>query len=385
MEIVRLTAKDYGQWLTLINGVFTRKNNRPMDFEKEIPKMCVADDAHMGKHLAVVEDGKLCSVVGIYPFCVSVCGRELLFATVGNMATLPEYEGRGYMSALYTRASEELKALGVIAARLGGNRQRYNRFGYESCGSHYCFTLNDSCRRVGMAKDAPVLRFQPVSPTDEKVLSCIDRLHSDRPMHVLRRKEDGLPGLYKTLTIWKNVPMLALGEDGSGVGFFVVSPDGRTVSDVCGEDDAMLQHILYRWQEQLGDEITFWLPPWDGSLSHFLGCNSGMTVASPSHFKILNYEKLADALMKLQRQCYPHLPDGQLVAGIEGYGNIRLYARGENAGCEKTEEKADIILDHLSAERFLFGPVGPRIWLPGNAFAACWLPLPLSWNTLDRT
>ena len=80
---------------------FGNKYKRPMDFLSELPKMWGRDDEHMGKHIGVFEDGKLCSVVGIYPLKTFIDGEEFLFATTGNVATLPEYEGRGYVGRAY--------------------------------------------------------------------------------------------------------------------------------------------------------------------------------------------------------------------------------------------------------------------------------------------
>jgi len=128
MEIVKLFASDYDEWLDVLNTTFTQKNKREMNFEKQLPKMCVKDDNYMGKHIAIKEDGKICALLGVYPLKVNICGKELMFATVGNVATLPEYEGRGYMRLLMGEAMKELERIGIDASRLGGDRQRYNRY-----------------------------------------------------------------------------------------------------------------------------------------------------------------------------------------------------------------------------------------------------------------
>lgn len=94
MEIVRLTAKDYDEWLEVLNIVFTGQNKRSVDFEQSLPKMCVRDDEHMGRHLAVKEGGKICALLGIYPLRTRIGKEEVLFSTVGNVATLPKYEGK---------------------------------------------------------------------------------------------------------------------------------------------------------------------------------------------------------------------------------------------------------------------------------------------------
>ena len=101
MEIKRLGAEHYDELLAMLNYTFGNKYKRPMDFLSELPKMWGRDDEHMGKHIGVFEDGKLCSVVGIYPLKTFIDGEEFLFATTGNVATLPEYEGRGYFNLIF--------------------------------------------------------------------------------------------------------------------------------------------------------------------------------------------------------------------------------------------------------------------------------------------
>ena len=113
IKIERLTASDYDEWLAVIDRVFTIQNKRHMDFEVELPKMCVRDDEHMGKHFAVKKNGKIVSALGVYPLPMNVAGEEILFSTMGNVITVPEEEGNGYMTQLLEVAMKELSDLGI--------------------------------------------------------------------------------------------------------------------------------------------------------------------------------------------------------------------------------------------------------------------------------
>ena len=92
MEIKRLKKENYDELISLLNLVFTKQNKCAMDFERELPNMCVRDDAHMLKHIGLFIDGKLVSVVGVYPLPTRVLDKEINFCTVGNVATHPDYE-----------------------------------------------------------------------------------------------------------------------------------------------------------------------------------------------------------------------------------------------------------------------------------------------------
>ena len=385
MELVRLTQADYDEWLQLLNYVFGRKNQRDMNFEQELPKMCVRDEAHMAKHLAIREDGKLVAVVGIYPFPVQIGEDRFLFSTVGNVVTLPEYEGRGYMQMLFSTAMEELERMGVDASRLGGVRQRYNRFGYEACGSQYSFTVNSHGRSHCMAPDTPKLRFVQVGPEDHALLEAMEGIHARDPMRVLRAEEGGTRGVYDVLTAWRNVPYAALTEDGKVIGSLTVSEAGDQIAEVCAVDPEALKAVIYRWQERLGKDIRFTLPAFEvEGVRYFTGCAAASSLSSPCHFKFLRYDRVANALMQLKRELMPGLPTGEYFLGIEGWGTLRLYAENDRAGCEKTDRKPQAVLNRLEASRLLFGPWEPEQLLPYHPFLKAWLPLPLSWNTLDR-
>jgi hypothetical protein len=75
--------------------------------------------------------------------------------------------------------------------------------------------------------------------------------------------------------------------------------------------------------------------------------------------------------------------EGECVLGIKDYGNIRLYARGGEAVCEKTDASPAITLDRRAATRLLIGTLPTNTVAPVPGILKAWLPLPMSWNTLD--
>ena len=141
MEIKRLKKENYDELISLLNLVFSKQNKCVMDFERELPNMCIRDDMHMRKHVGLFIDNRLVSVVGVYPLPTRVLDKEINFCTVGNVATHPDYEGRGYMNILFNRAMEIVKEEKYDICRLGGDRARYLRFGFELCGRNYSYYI----------------------------------------------------------------------------------------------------------------------------------------------------------------------------------------------------------------------------------------------------
>lgn len=376
MELRRLKAEDYDALLGLLNGVFTRHNGREQDFEKMLPKMCVRDDAHMGKHFGIFEDGQLVACIGVYPLDGVVAGEKLRFATMGNIATHWEHTGKGYMSKLIAVALKELEDLGVDAARLGGNRQRYNRYGFESCGQVLYFTFNKDTL-PSRFPNAGEVSFAEIDSKDTQALEFCCRLYNENAIAVTRQAED----CYWVMTAWEHIPYLCM-QDGKPIGYLCADQSGMDVAEVFGVDLERFTDILCRWQQEKETTVCFALQPHmrDG-IRRFSAISDVMKVQSPSHFKICNWEKVIGAFLKLKAG-YCKLTRGELILEIADYGTLRIFVEDGGLGCEKTDRAPQLRLTALEASRFLFGPLTPDY--VAEAPDMNWLPLPLSWNGQDR-
>lgn len=379
VKIERLSAADYDEWLAVINRVFTIQNKRYMDFEVELPKMCVRDDEHLGKHFAVKKNGKIVSALGVYPLPMNVAGEEILFSTMGNVVTVPEEEGNGYMTQLLDVAMKELAELGIDASRLCGDRMRYNRYGYEYAGFLYNFEILKT-HLVRKFKDFQSdISFVKVNEDDKALLAEMQKSYNLEKSRVIR---GGDWGFYKTLCAWKNVPYTAVKADGSVVGYLSVNEDNTEIAEIAALSNDFYREILTKWIISEGaDSIKIGLMPHMTSQIRFVSeicqeCN----VTNPSMFKIMNWEKVVNAFFKLKAE-YTTVPDGELVVEIENYGKLLLESKGNKPSCVRTDRVADIKVSHLQATRLIFGTYPEKSVAD---FSHPFLPLPLSWNSQDR-
>lgn len=383
MEIARLKKENYGELISLLNEVFSKQNGERSDFEKNLPKMCVRDDEHMQKHFGIFEDGKLVAAIGVYPLPACVGGEELMFSTVGNVATHPDYEGRGYMTALLSRAMKELEAIGADASRLGGMRHRYNRFGYETCGTRYSVAFTEQNRKnrfFGIGED---VTFVKIESFDSDLLSKARKLQSDHRFAVERSEENSCFDVYASMRAWQNVPYAAM-KDGRMIGYLCVNPRGDTLAEQFAESAEATAEMICAWQRKYGGTVYFNLFPYDiESVRLFASRAEVVNVKSPSLFKIINWERVISAFMRLKAS-YTNMPEGELRIGIRDYGVLHLYVRGNSIGCERTEDGADITLDRLEAARYIFGPLPPEATAEASDTALRWFPLSLTWNGQDR-
>lgn len=383
MEIVRLKKENYDALIELLNLVFTQKNGKEMDFEKELPKMCVRDDEHMGRHFGIFEDGKLVAAIGVYLLPVTIAGEQLLFSTVGNIATHPDYRGHGFMNALIERAMQELDEVGADASRLGGLRQRYNRFGYENCGRFYQFSLTSYNVFGRYPNGVEGLTFEKVQRDDIKTLKEAKQLQSSCGIAVERKADNNYAEVYASMTAWRNIPYVAK-KSGQTVGYLCVSENGRSIAENYAYNVDGMVEMLCAWQQRVGEPVSFRFQPYEiDYIRSFSTLCEGVSINAPCHFKFIHWEKVISVFMKLKAS-YMTLPYGEWVIEIKDYGNLRLYVDENGVGCEKTKKKANVSLNRLDAARYLFGTLPPECTAQTNERVSAWLPLPLSWNLQDR-
>ena len=381
MEIKRLKKENYDELISLLNLVFTRQNKCTMDFEKELPNMCIRDDAHMRKHIGLFIDGKLVSVVGVYPLVTNVLDRTINFCTVGNIATHPDYEGKGYMNILINRAMEIVKEEKYDICRLGGDRARYLRFGFEICGRNYSYHIIPKNTKKSLLVDyGENTSVTEILPTDEQSLTFARKIYHENKVSTVRNDNDEM---YRVMTAWKNTPYLVSKND-APIGYFTLTPDKRTVSEayaVCKE--AFLDTVV-AISNYLGSGFTITLFEHDVDLIREINkCAEYMSIQIPSNFNVVSFEKVVDAYIKL-KSSYTSLMSGSITISIKDYGKIKIFANENDCGCVGFDGDCDLELSRSEATRFIFGMHSPVYVAEPNLFAKANFPLPLSWNTQNR-
>ena len=384
--VERLRPCDAPEALDFLNMVFSMARV-PHDFSEMLPKMWENDGESMTRHFAIREDGRIRALVGAYPLPITIAGDRLLFSTMGNVATHPHCSGKGYMNRLVQTAMQELRDIGVDAIRLGGLRQRYARFGFEPAGMQYHFSLTaHNLERYYKGTFSSGIRFEPLRAEDAKSVSWAKSLHETGGVWVDRLHNTGF---YDSLTAWRNQPFLAL-RDGKCVGYLTAGADRTGVSEFRALTVELEVELLCAWLSQNRlTHVAFTVEPWQTALSRLLQplCE-GWSISSPSHFCIMRWDRVVNALLRLKAEIAPLLP-GEVRLEIQGWGTLRLCVDADGAHCKRTDDSTDFSLTPAEAARLFFGPLPPVSTCSlGNSHAAAllqaWLPLPLGWNTLDR-
>lgn len=380
-EIVRLTSADYEQSVDFLDLVFSQAK-KPHHFEKMLPRLAMPDA--MTHHFALKRDGRIRAMLGVYPLETTIDGERFLFSTTGNVATHWRETGKGYMSALLDRAMTELHDIGADASRLGGHRQRYNRYGFEMAGTS--ISMNLTAHNVQGAAFAP-LDFRPVAREDTETLALIRALHMRSAMAVDRGNDDSL---YRVLTAWEAQPFAAFDEENRFAGYLAAAQGGGSLAELKAETPELAERMLLSWLKAHPENgLSLTLPPWETETIARLSRHCQTLSLNPaSQFKIISWARLINALGRVRSRMRA-LTDGECVVDIPDEVRFILRVKGGAFSCDETALPADLTLDHLTATRFLFGPLPPEAVLPGlsgkrGAMLSALLPLPLSWNGQDR-
>lgn len=382
--IRRLCAGDYDEALDFLNMVYSMAG-RPHDFLRALPRMWARDDEHMGKHIAVIRDGQIRSMLGVYPLPVQICGRRLLFSTVGNVATHPYETGRGYMSLLLDAAMKRLDEIGADASRLSGLRQRYARYGYEPVGLQYTFELTAHNVRARRGAAGSGISFVGMGPKDRALLERAGELQRRGLMFAERGDAQSF---YRTLSAWESRASAAM-RDGRMIGYLVSDGAGRAISECIAEDEAAAADMLCAWiTENALPGVRFSAEAWRSGLTRrLIPLCEGWSSAPPCRFYLRSWDRVTDALLALKRSISP-LPDGEAVIGIEGWGALSMTVQGNMTFAGRTDRAPDLCLKPDMAAHLLTGALPPECVCPlpekKAALLSAWLPLPLTWCTLDR-
>lgn len=402
-KIERLNAENYDELLNMLNTVFHKSEGNTFDIF--LPVMWKRDDAHMEKHLAIRENGKLSAVVGIYPLPAIINGEPITFATIGNVATMPEFEGRGMMRTLMNEALKEAKRLGIDVARLSGARQRYNRYGFERAGIDYQFKLTQKNLmdyyhgRLVDGKTRYDGGFLSKGNSLERKFCFKQILLEEKPLldHVMKFEKNALlyaergdaEQFFQTLSAYQCKIWGAFNSTKELVGYICTTEDGATIYEHRADYAQNEYKILLDWMlESQVHELTIHTAPWEYELNMLLEriCEKWATT-STNMFCPFNWSKLLNALLKI-KATYTLIPVGSLIIQIEGYGTVEMSADC----CVDTDKLPQITLSHLDAVRFLLGILPPttNYILPENLdaqtklYIQSVLPLPLWWCNQDR-
>lgn len=384
-RIERLSIDDYEECLHFLKTSFNEYAHL-VDFDKELPKAFRPKQELMEQNYVIRNERRILSLVGIYPMDLCVNTQKIHCATVGNVATHPDERGKGYMKALFAEAIAEVDRKGIDMTRLGGLRQRYNRYGYEYAGMcvHYVFTKRNAAayRQVNTCTE---LNFVPLDESSGDLLRAAFTLYQRKSCHVDRLDEETFLCVLRAHYMQ---PWAVIDQDGKFFGYITASADCKKINEQYSASALKTIDIDVQWLEKQNiPEVMINLNAWDCENRMLSSYAEKSMFLYPSLFRITNWKHVIQTFLQYKND-NERLPDGRVTIAIENEGTYLLNIGNGCPSCSQTDEKPDITVDHLTATRLMFG-ILPPILTANTDFDTLeklskWLPLPLSWTCQDN-
>lgn len=378
MRTERLADSDYDELMAFLNRAFGFAPEQ--GFVSFLPKLYRRENDPCRYQLAVRESGRICGAAGMVPVRLRAAGEELRCCAVGNVAVAESCRGQGMMSFLMTQAVRAAQAEEYDFATLGGQRQRYARFGFEPAGFEYAFAITRANVRHCFGKEtAPELSVRRITREDQALLAETERLHRQQPFHA----ERGTECFYDTLCSWGYRPYAVL-RGGRQEGYCLRKDD--EIREAVLNDPRDFADMSRALTDAFGD-IRICLPSYERRLI----CEAGQIA---ENYRVERWEKslvfrfraVLAAMLKL-KAAQEGLDDGELTALIHGVGGdeaLRISVKnGKPEVSAAAAGRSELILSYRDAMELFFSEFsGYRRSLP--AAVRCWFPLPLSMRMADH-
>lgn len=376
--IERLTGDDFQEAMDTMGEAFGFEPHR--DFPMLLPQIYRPTDELMRAIYAIRRDGRIVSAVGVHPREWQVGDTTLKLAGIGGVCTLHDYRGQGLMKALMDRCVEDMKAEGYHLSWLGGQRQRYQYYGYEKCGTVYSFGL----RRANVrhcARELPTLSFAAMGEYYADRIAVARGYHEAKPIHVLRAQEDFV--LY--LLSGHCEPWFALDADENVIGYLVTGSETTGIREIAARDVDTAMDMLYAWSDRVEKDLSVTVQPDDVPLSRALGdVAEWMNVSTSGNWQVYDWATTLEAMLAVKREV-GGLAEGEVTVGI-GDERFRMAVDGDGVSVTATDGEVDLAVSPFEAHRVFFGPVRPEnvVAIPDSArVVAAWAPLPLGFMRGD--
>jgi len=330
------------------------------------------------RNCLIFKDGaKVVSLVEYVEQMAIVEGREIKVAGITGVATWPTYRRRGFMTKLLDYCISLMCEEGYAFSDLGGDRQRYGRFGWENAGREWRFNITP---RALSATEAPVgFEVTPYQACSEEI-DAIVSIHEQEP---LRMKRDRY--LYEIL-LGRKGKQVWLARSREGIVAYVVTDAGGQEQSIVefGGNAEGIHAIFMHLTEILGSEVLHIHSPWSYSLNpHFFSISSRWNIGCIRMIKILSLEETLRGFAHQLRARYRDLEikgKHAIALGIDGTDQkVEIEFSPDEVIVEKASHlsKALTLSEHQMV-RLIFGPGSPSatLNLPQNArFLEALLPV----------
>ena len=332
--------------IDFINYVFSQAHV-PHDFKALLPKV-YGDDAPLGVerfHFLAKQDGKIVGCVACRPTELIFGDQTLSCGFVGSVSVHPYHRGEGHMKRLMGDLIAEARNKKYDMLILGGQRQRYNYFGFERAGLKLNYTITKTNVRHALdGADVTGIAFRPM--TQEDAPMCY-RLWQRNSARAARTPE----GFLMELRSWNRTPEAVL-LDGVLAGY--VAGGELEVADTALLPGLIKALVLRgdepsrRFSAALSDREKIGI---------YSAVSEDCSLSAVEMINVLNWPKVLKTLLEYKHAHVSPVSDGECALDIAEDGAFRVSVQGGIAQAEPlaSAPRGAQRLSHLLAQRAFFG------------------------------
>ena len=363
--------------IDFINYVFSQAAC-PHDFKELIPKVYADGRGYSDIHAIVLEDRYVRGVVAQLPNTFSYAGKPLKTGYIGSVSTYKYTRGSGYMIKLMEMQAESAKEKGIDVMLLGGQRQRYEYYGYSPVGGNYRYDFVKANIRHAL-KDvcACGIEFVPFKNACSCDIDAAYAVYEKQPVTGGRPRED-----FEIInSSWNSTPYIVK-KDGEVKGY-VISGGPEGIGEMTLSCPCLVKPVIKAWFERFDiRRLSVHCAAYDAKLNRELASFSeSYNLTAGFHARVVNLKNVLEATMTLKKATLG-LKDGKMVVQMDDEAPLCVKVKNGEISITETESEPDVKLDRLSMQQFLFGY--NRFAAPDKEAPEGWLPLPLHLYAADH-
>lgn len=378
MEYCVATKTDKEELIEFLNKVFTKSEDRKVDFKKLVYKVYGDEVEFTQRHHLVKEEGRIVAAIGVYQREYCIGNSVLNTGFIGSVSVDPDMRGKGYMKLLMQKAEEDMRSKGIGLAMLSGSRNRYGYFGYEVGGLRYefCFSRGNITHTIGWTVEKP-LELIPVLDKD-MVGEEIYRLYENTKVHSCNREE-----FFDRALTW-NGRLYTVKKDDKYLGYVILSENGESISEIELNDwncllEVVREVMLFGNKERISVCSLVWENEKNEAMQS--RCES-YSIHPACSYKVLDYMQTLKALFELQLLYKSYLVQDVFTIAIKEQGCYRIEIKDNVVSIKDggTDEKdyagADIVVEGRDFVNAFMSPMcGMYESRSKKAYPGGWFPL----------
>ncbi|MBR5231987.1 MAG: GNAT family N-acetyltransferase [Clostridia bacterium] len=354
--------------LDFINCIFSMAK-KPHDFKKLGPKVYNHEGFHR-YHYVAVEEGRIRGTVAVLPLEMPLGGGEVLkIGYVGSVSVHPYHRGHGCMKELMNMMLRDAgKQYDLLV--LGGQRQRYQYYGFEGGGSRLTFEVTQKNVRHALADVETKIKLRKIECLKDASLDEIHAMCAAQPMTCVRDR-----GIFlDIMRMWES-ELYAL-EDENGLQGYLYAMGNDYAAEIGLKDESRIGEVIKAFMQQTGEKkITVWADPLNRIRANYIRqfCDD-FSLSDSEMLRVINWKHTLEALLRYKAECVPLL-DGRFVFEVEDE-RFAIEIKDHAVSVRETADQPDMVMTRLKAQEFFFSPY--TAWMTVSPLLKSWLPVPFA-------